>query len=250
MTKKLTNTKGFPLVMMIMAFLFSAASVVQEFVMLMIYKEIYSKSNDKLVNYVLLNGKDFFDVYGTAVFLFVFTFLVMFVFISGVGKKTTGTKEGAIVMITGIAGAVTPAVKTVQFLLDGGLDKNQYDAQLFRSVNQLVNYALPVFICMLIALSGLGILIKAAASKTSVEVFKNVKTEMPVNVPVQENVTVQPAVEEATVVSENTEAVAASVPVDDRTAVQAEPAQNVCKSCNEVLPDGAKFCRSCGAKQD
>ena len=41
MNKKLTNTKGFPLVMMVLAFLFSAAGVVQEFAMNLVYKNVF-----------------------------------------------------------------------------------------------------------------------------------------------------------------------------------------------------------------
>ncbi|MBQ8884216.1 MAG: zinc ribbon domain-containing protein [Oscillospiraceae bacterium] len=263
MNKKLTNTKGFPLVMMIFAFLFSACAVVQEFVMHLIYEKAFA-GDDNMVDYVLLNGKGFFDVYGTAVTMFVFTFLVMFTLIGGVGKKTTGTKEGVLLVITGIAFAVTPAVHSIEFLIDGKLNDTKSDGELFRAVNQLVCYGLPAVIGLFIVFSGLGILIKAGASKTTVEVFKNkaftapvataveeVKEEIPA--PVMEEVA--PVVEEVkeTVIEEAKPVIEEVKPVVEEVAETVEETveeakANVCKSCGNELAEGAKFCRHCGAK--
>lgn len=266
MNKKLTNTKGFPLVMMIFAFLFSACAVVQEFVMHLIYEKAFS-GDDNMVDYVLLNGKGFFDVYGTAVTMFVFTFLVMFTLIGGVGKKTTGTKEGVLLVITGIAFAVTPAVHSIEFLIDGKLNDTKSDGELFRAVNQLVCYGLPAVIGLFIVFSGLGILIKAGASKTTVEVFKNkaftapvataveeVKEEIPAPVmeevaPVVEEVK-ETVIEEAKPVIEETAPVVEEVKetVEEVAETVEEAKSNVCKSCGNELAEGAKFCRHCGAK--
>ncbi|MBE6836822.1 MAG: zinc ribbon domain-containing protein [Ruminococcus sp.] len=249
MNKKLTNTKGFPLVMMVIAFLFSALGVVQEFAMNLVYK--YAFKGDNLVDYVLLNNKDFFDVYGTAVTMFVFTFLVMFTLIGGVGKKTTGTKEGALLVISGIALAVIPVINSLKFILDGGLKGTESDGELFRAVNQLVCYGLPVVIALFIILSGLGILIKAGISKTTVEVFKNTTATAPVApvAPVVAEVKEElpaPAVEETAPVVEEIEPVIEETaePVIEETA----EALNVCKACGKEIAEGAKFCRYCGEK--
>lgn len=270
MNKKLTNTKGFPLVMMILAFLCSAYGAAQEFIMHFVYEKAFS--SDNLVDYVLLNNKGFFDVYGTAVFMFVFTFLVMFVLIGGVGKKTTGTKEGVLLVVTGIAAAVTPAAKTILFLLDGKLSDTKSDGELFRAVNELVCYALPVFVSLLVILSGLGILIKAGASKTTVEVFTNKELSQPVNPvvtpqevaaaapvaqaePVMEEV--KPVFErpaDVTVMAEPVmeEVMPAVEPVVEKVepVIEEAPKANVCVACGLEIAEGVKFCRHCGAKQE
>lgn len=259
MNKKLTNTKGFPLVMMIFAFLFSACAVVQEFVMHLIYENAF-KDNDNLVDYVLLNGRGFFEVYGTAVTMFVFTFLVMFTLIGGVGKKTTGTKEGVLLVIAGISFAVTPAIRSVEYLLDGGLKDTNSDGELFRAVNQLVCYGLPAVIGLFIVFSGLGILIKAGASKTTVEVFKNKAFTAPVATAVEEvkEEIPEPVMEEAapavmevkeTVTEEVKPVIEETAPVIEEVEETVEEAKaNLCKSCGNELAEGAKFCRHCGAK--
>lgn len=256
MNKKLTNTKGFPLVMMIFAFLFSAAAVMQEFVMTLVYKNAFK--GDNKVDYVLLDGKNFFDVYGNAVTAFVLSFLVMLVVIGGVGKRTTGTKEGVLLIISGVATAITPAVKAVEFLMDNGLSGTESDGELFRAVNQLVCYALPAFVSLLVIFAGLGILIKAGASKTTVEVFKNKtfkavnnseRVEAPVEI-LNNAVEAVPAAEEAVAavspVIEETETTAEETAKEEKTASVTEI---ICKNCGATLAAGAKFCKNCGEKQ-
>lgn len=247
MNKKLTNTKGFPLVMMVLAFLFSAAGVVQEFAMNLVYKNVFK--GDNLVDYVLLNGKGFFEVYGDAVTAFVFTFLVMFALIGGVGKKTTGTKEGVLLICSGVALAVEPACNTIKFLIDGGLKGTESDGELFRAVNQLVCYALPVLVALLVILSGLGILIKAVVSKTTVEVFRNNTAAAPATPEVKEEIPAPVVEEVAPVVEEISAPVAEEVaPAAEEAVAVIEEASNVCKACGGEIAEGAKFCRHCGAK--
>ena len=257
MNKKLTNTKGFPVAMMVLAFLLSAASVVQEFVMLKVYEHFF-EGDKNIKDFVLLDNRGFFDVYGTAVFMFVFTFFAMLVLIGGAGKRTTGTKEGVLLVVMGISAAVTPAAKAVDFLLSGALKNTKSDGDLFRAVNELVCYGLPVVISLLIVFSGLGILIKAGASKTSVEVFRNQPKKSKTEPKEQ---AVAQTVEAVESVEETVEAVSEAEPVaveavteenieeansDDTPAVE----QAFCRSCSAEITAGAKFCRSCGAKQE
>lgn len=254
MNKKLTNTKGFPVAMMVLAFLLSAASVVQEFVMLKVYEHFF-KSDKNIRDFVLLDNRGFFDVYGTAVFMFVFTFFAMLVLIGGAGKRTTGTKEGVLLVVMGISAAVTPAAKAVDFLLSGALKNTESDGDLFRAVNELVCYGLPVVISLLIVFAGLGILIKAGASKTSVEVFRNQpkksKTEPKEQAVPQTVESVEETIEavseaEPVAVEAVTEELSEEANADDTPAVE----QAFCRSCSAEITAGAKFCRSCGAKQE
>lgn len=269
MKKKLTNTKGFPTVMMIFAFLFSACAVVQEFVMQFAYKKLFTSG--ELVNYVLLDNKGYIEVYGTAVTMFVLAFLTMIVVISGSGRRTTGTREGAILLVTGISTAVVPTYQTIKYVIDGNLNNTKSDGELFRAVNRVVAYGLPAFVSLLILLAGLGILIKAGASKTVVEVFKNAPKSVsglampqemptpaqeipqPVVEPVMDEVVVpamaeveeeipQPAEVEAIIEDVKQEQV---LPIIDEVAE--EKPSGVCKNCGLENNAGAKFCRNCGS---
>lgn len=257
MNKKLTNTKGFPLVMMIFAFLFSACGAVQEFAMQFVYDKAFSGA-DK-VNYVLLDGKNYFDVYQNAVTMFLFTFFAMFVLIAGVGRRTTGTKEGALLLFTGISTAVMPSINTVRFFLNGGLKNLNSDGEMFRAVNQAVNIGLPAVVSLFVILSGLGILIKAGASKTTVEVFKNAPKSvspvaMPQEIPQPQQVIPQPVAEP---VMEEAVIPAVAPVIEEEPVVEPvaetvvepvieEPKAKTCPNCGTEANEGAKFCRSCG----
>lgn len=259
MKKKLTNTKGFPLVMMIFAFLFSSFAVIQEFVMLGVYKMAFG-SGDNTVNYVLLNSKSYLEVYSTAVTLFVFTFLAMFVLFAGTGRRTTGSKEGILLMVMGGVFAIIPTLDTIKYVLDGNLENTNSDGELFRAINQAVAYGLPAFISLLVVLSGFGILIKVAVSKTTVEVFKNAPKSvsglaMPQEIPMpSQNIpqpAVEPVMEDAVVpamaeVKEIKEETTSDVSVEP--VIVDAPKEIVCKNCGVECAEGAKFCKNCGVE--
>lgn len=259
MKKKLTNTKGFPLVMMIFAFLFSALAVVQEFGMLAVYKLVFG-DGENTVNYVLLNSKGYLEVYSTALTMFAFTFLAMLVLFAGTGRRTTGSKEGVLLVIMGLTSAIIPTLDTIRYVLDGNLNNTNSDGELFRAVNQAVAYGLPAFISFLVILSGLGILIKVAASKTTVEVFKNAPKAvsglaMPQEIPTpaQEipQPVVEPVMEEAVVPAMATvEEVKEDIPqpVEVEPVIQEKAQENICKNCGVEYIKGAKFCKNCGAE--
>lgn len=263
MTKKLANTKGFPLAMMIIAFLISAAAAAQEFISFFIYDKTFSGEN-KLKYVLLKESMEYFEIYGFSAMLFVFSFLALLVFFAGAGKKTTGYKEGVLLMSASVAAAVAPTANFLIYADTGRLDADNYgQGDLFRNWNTAVTYLAPAVVCLFLFLAGLGLVIKVKASKTVAVIPAEPK---PAPQPVQaQPVPVQPApqpIQEQPVVSEPAQqAVAASAPVMEEAAVPAleeaseavieevKPVGNVCKNCGEALPEGAKFCRSCGAKQ-
>ncbi len=250
MTKKLANTKGFPLVMMILAFLFSAAAAAQEFISMLAYKIAFSK--DEYRDILIHKTSEFFSVYGTACFLFLFTFFVMLVFIAGAGKKSCGYKEGLIVLFAGISAAVAPLFR---FLFLAGSDdfKNMSemaDDELFLFVSEIIVCLAPVLIGLFLALAGLGLVIKVKASGTAATLPEQTAAQKQADAQKQ---TAQPTAESrqqipAEAVQAVTEVLEVPKPAEEE--VKAEGGTYRCKNCGGELAVGAKFCRHCGSKQD
>ena len=243
--------------MMIIAFLISAAAAAQEFISLFIYRQAFDNANR---DYVLMSSnKQYFIIYGYAALLFVFSFLALLVFFAGAGKKTTGAKEGVLLMFASLATAVAPAANLVIFINEdviGEAEKHGHGAQ-FRAWNEAVVFLAPVVICLFIFLAGLGLVIKVKASKTVAPILAEPKpVPQPVvqAQPMQAQPVPQPVVSEPApqVVAASAPVIEEAVPVTEAPEAvieEVKPVENVCKNCGETLPVGTKFCRNCGAKQ-
>lgn len=259
MKKKLASTKGFPLAMMIIAFLISAVCAAQEFISLFIYKKAFENPT---YDYVLMEKtSEYFVKYNTACFLFLFTFIAMLTFFAGVGKKTCGYKEGVLVMFAGAAAAVSPIFKFLYLLGSDKFDNisSMSDGEKFRFINEIVSYCAPVLVCFLLVLAGLGLIIKVKASKTIAFIPAEQPAEAPsaMPAPVEDIPVPQPAPQPK---QEVPEVLAASAEVTEPAvaAEEAKPEESVpaeenavrkCRKCGAELNPGVKFCRYCGEKQ-
>lgn len=258
---KLTSTRGFPLVMMVIAFLISAVAAAQEFIAKEIYDNVFENPNR---DYVLLeNNGSFFDIYGFSAFMFVFTFFAMILYAAGAGKPSVGAKTGILTMFAGLSAMVVPVLNFAVKLDSGIFDLTGFsDGDIFRRANLMITYLAPGLAAFLVFLAGLGLAIKAGGSKA---VVFTAQTAQPVTV-------AQPAKAEPEIkVIPAESAVPASAPVtpviqasdeaviqspqpevnpqpEVKPASEAQTSADFCPACGTEIRPGTKFCRNCGAK--
>lgn len=275
MKKKLTNTKGFPLVMVIIAFLLSALSVLQEFIAINVYKSFF---DNPTYNYVLTSNKmEFFNVYNSAMVLFVLSFIIMVVFVAGAKKKTIGYKEGVLVAFSSIAIAVPIVLEFIYFLktITFKSISNMGDGGKFRTYNELISYCVPLLVCLFLLLAGFGLIIKVKSSKAYVQIIDETP-EPVINQPSALNPletneqkvfdqAAAPAMAHGGLTDSNNSEMIKTVIKPEKSQIKQQSddasvetdikeSQNAvlhnikCSGCGKDLPAGIKFCRYCGVK--
>lgn len=278
MKKKISNTRGFPLVMIIIGFLLSAICVSQEFIAMTAYNKLFTNPS---YDYVLMRRQSqFFSIYNSAIILFVLSFVIMVMFIAGARRKTTGYKEGVLIAFFGTAIAIPSLFRTLYFLGSSTIKNlsSLSDGDKYRAVNELICYAGPILVCLFIFLAGFGLIIKVKTSKAYAQIIDSPvqPVKQPNSAPVASQSTIlnnsntQSAFNKAAVptvapspveVSPMTETIISSEPVTvldvdadndtkEEQVIETEPILNniICSKCGKELAAGTKFCRNCGVK--
>ena len=254
--KKLTNAGTASCVFAVLAFVFAICGSVFDPVATAIHNAVFENDVDSMFIFshddTAVTIYRFFDVYGSAIFMAVLSFVTMIILFKN--KRTKGlTAASASLMIFAVIAdlplSVLGMVNTIQQDILK-LTSDDTDQTVFICVCRLLVFCLPLISGFFLLLAGLFLALKLSGESFSVEierVEKSAKQSFD-GFPAENQFAANAFIPEQPVLNPEhiADAPVAEAIASEKTEEPKAPA--TCPHCGAVLKTAAKFCSSCGQK--